>query len=429
MLLALSWATRAAQPAEAGAGESDALKVPPTKENDTLKVPSEIARTPWRDEAVARDEEAAASVFDFARLHLGVSLVGDLLSKQLGGEVAASFGFNPWFDAGASLVIGSAVGARLVAQVHPVRDGRTLLPFAQARVALHPVAGGFAFGGGLGLGLSLEAWRGRAFAQGSVELLRAPPTYLPWAALISVGYEFDFFRTSRAPARAPSKALVREEAPVPKPVEPAEAYIHGQVSDLDDQPLNATVRLPSAPGAIGQRAWDASPEFALRVPPGEYLVEVEAPGYLVRGRKVSIKQGQTLILDVQLRKVPEQRGAVLTPTEVEINQSVQFALNEAKLLPESFPILDEVADVLLRNPGVTKVRIEGHTDQTGTPERNDALSTARALAVQTYLIEKGVAQDRLSAVGLGFRHPIASDATELGRAKNRRVQFMVLERK
>jgi outer membrane protein OmpA-like peptidoglycan-associated protein len=362
---------------------------------------------------------AETPVNDLARLHVKVGALGDVVSMQAGGEVGGSYGVNAWFDVGASVVVGSAVGGRVLLDLHPARAERGFLPYVQLRGAVHPVPGGVGLGGGLGLGVTVEAWRGRVFAQATGEVLHGPSTYLPWAALLGLGYEFDFFRTHHAEVQ-----VVREVAPGGP-----SSSITGRVTDLDDAPLTAVVRLPGAQGALGATLYDASPEFAVPVPPGDYLVEVEAPGYLVRGRSVHVGPGQTLVLDLQLRKLPETRGAVLSQTAVEINQSIEFSLNKAVLLPKSFPILDEVVDVLLRNPAVVKLRIEGHTDQTGTRERNDELSAARAQAVLEYLCERGVQAERLLAVGYGFQQPVASNATEAGRAKNRRVQFVVQDRK
>lgn len=369
------------------------------------------------------------SADDLARLHLWGGAIGDVLSRQVGGEVGLSWGAHPLLDVGAEVLIGSATGARLVASLHPGRAEQGLLPMVQVRVALHPVPGALALGGGLGVGATLEAGPGRVFALAGAEWMHGPPQYLPWAALVSLGYEADFFRTHHTEASLEPQVrevvrVVHETAPVP-----TTGVVTGKVWDLDDKPLTAVVRLPFEPGALGQRTWDAAPEFTLQLPPGDHVVEAEAPGYLVRGRKVHLVAGQTVVLDIALRKLPNARGAVLTATQVEINQSVQFATNEARLLPESFGILDEVVDVLIRNPALVKLRVEGHTDQVGTAERNDALSAARAEAVRAYLVEKGVAAERLLAVGFGFQKPVASNATEAGRARNRRVQFVIVEKR
>jgi OOP family OmpA-OmpF porin len=76
---------------------------------------------------------------------------------------------------------------------------------------------------------------------------------------------------------------------------------------------------------------------------------------------------------------------------------------------------------------VTKLRIEGHTDNVGTPDANVELSGQRALAVKIKLVEAGVAKERLLAVGHGQNKPLADNSTEEGRAKNRRTEFRLAE--
>ena len=104
--------------------------------------------------------------------------------------------------------------------------------------------------------------------------------------------------------------------------------------------------------------------------------------------------------------------------------SVNFEFAEADLLPSSAATLDVVADVLRRYPAL-RVEVGGHTDDRGSDATNDRLSQRRAEAVVGYLAASGVARDRLSAVGYGERRPLASNATETGRALNRRVEFVV----
>jgi len=87
------------------------------------------------------------------------------------------------------------------------------------------------------------------------------------------------------------------------------------------------------------------------------------------------------------------------------------------------PFIDEVAQMLLDNPALT-ISIEGHTDNTGTPASNKSLSLNRANAVVTALTAKGIAKNRLTSVGWGQEKPIADNATEEGRAANRRVEIV-----
>ncbi|MBM4292009.1 MAG: OmpA family protein, partial [Deltaproteobacteria bacterium] len=111
--------------------------------------------------------------------------------------------------------------------------------------------------------------------------------------------------------------------------------------------------------------------------------------------------------------------------KLEIVDLVYFALDKDIILPKSFPILKQVASVLKENPSL-KVRVEGHTDNQGPPERNLNLSKRRAASVVAYLVKEGVAADRLSAEGFGQTRPISSNASPVSRAKNRRVEFVLL---
>ena len=108
-------------------------------------------------------------------------------------------------------------------------------------------------------------------------------------------------------------------------------------------------------------------------------------------------------------------------TEV-ILEGVNFELDQAVLLPESRNVLSRVATSLRENPGI-RVEVQGHTDNTGTPEHNRELSLARANAVRDYLIDHGVTPDRLTAYGYGQERPIATNDTDAGRALNRRVEL------
>lgn len=110
----------------------------------------------------------------------------------------------------------------------------------------------------------------------------------------------------------------------------------------------------------------------------------------------------------------EQRVLVL--------EGVNFALNKAVLTDTSRIILDRVAASLRDLPEV-RVEVAGHTDSTGSRALNERLSQARAEAVRDYLIEKGVAADRLQARGYGPNEPVADNRTPEGRAQNRRVEL------
>ncbi len=113
--------------------------------------------------------------------------------------------------------------------------------------------------------------------------------------------------------------------------------------------------------------------------------------------------------------------------KIVITQKIHFEFDRDTIRPISFPILDDVADLLNRNPQIAHLRIEGHTDWIGSDAYNQNLSQRRANSVRAYLIKKGIAADRLVAVGYGESRPIADNNSVIGRAKNRRVEFTVLD--
>lgn len=103
-------------------------------------------------------------------------------------------------------------------------------------------------------------------------------------------------------------------------------------------------------------------------------------------------------------------------------QGVYFDTNKSSIKPQSYPALDEVVKVLKENSGI-KLEIQGYTDSVGSEKYNQALSEKRAKSVYEYFIKKGIKSSQLSYKGYGESSPIASNDTEEGRAKNRRVEL------
>lgn len=102
---------------------------------------------------------------------------------------------------------------------------------------------------------------------------------------------------------------------------------------------------------------------------------------------------------------------------------IHFATGKAEILPESRPMVDEIAAMLKKRPAL-RVGVEGHTDNTGGAAANLTLSRARAQAVTAALTAAGIAAGRLTPAGFGQEKPIADNRTEEGRAKNRRVEIV-----
>jgi OmpA-OmpF porin, OOP family len=112
--------------------------------------------------------------------------------------------------------------------------------------------------------------------------------------------------------------------------------------------------------------------------------------------------------------------------KVYIFGKVQFRTGSDEIQPQSEPLLDQIAEALNANPQVKRVRVEGHTDNVGGPGINQRLSDERAASVKKALEKRGVDGDRLETRGYGENRPIAPNKTAAGKAKNRRVEFIIV---
>ncbi len=111
--------------------------------------------------------------------------------------------------------------------------------------------------------------------------------------------------------------------------------------------------------------------------------------------------------------------------EIEILKQVEFAFDSSVILKVSYPILDEVLRLLQVSPEIKLVSIEGHTDNLGRDDYNQKLSEGRARSVMNYLVNKGIAAERLTSTGFGASKPLQSNDTEAGQQRNRRVEFKI----
>lgn len=102
-----------------------------------------------------------------------------------------------------------------------------------------------------------------------------------------------------------------------------------------------------------------------------------------------------------------------------------FDFDKSDIRPDSRPVLDEAASILRENKEVT-ISVEGHTDAMGSDEYNQGLSVRRAEAVFRYMVNRGVAPERMEVFGYGESRPVADNDTESGRAQNRRVELHVV---
>lgn len=137
--------------------------------------------------------------------------------------------------------------------------------------------------------------------------------------------------------------------------------------------------------------------------------------------RLATRERQVQQLEAELAALEAKqtdRGLVMTLG------GIVFETDKAVLKPGAMDSIDRLAEFLEQHPERT-VRIEGHTDSTGSPEHNLALSQQRAEAVRDELIARGISQDRIQAIGRGETTPIASNQTAAGRQLNRRVEIVI----
>ncbi len=126
----------------------------------------------------------------------------------------------------------------------------------------------------------------------------------------------------------------------------------------------------------------------------------------------------------ELTATPSEAPAAPEPEHLVLD-GILFQSGSATLDPESNPRLDRVVEYMTHRTSA-RIRIAGHTDNVGNPQRNQQLSEQRAQAVRAYIVAHGIDGSRIEAVGYGDTQPVASNDTEEGRAQNRRIEAIEL---
>ncbi|MBX3229130.1 MAG: OmpA family protein [Labilithrix sp.] len=303
---------------------------------------------------------------------------------------------------GSQLELGGAAGVRLAKRrlvVGPevfassvLRSDTFLTSQAtsvEAILGAHYSAGDFRFGAGVGRGLAhglgSPAFRGVLSAE--------------WAP----AYE------KPAPPPPPPPPPRVEPPPPPPPVEPPPP----PPPDRDgDGIVDAEDACPDLPGV-------ASPEtYANGCPPDR------------DGDGVYDKDDACPDAPGPADPDPKKSGCPLARIEdgqIRIAEQVRFKSGSAEILGDSDMIIIAIASTMKMHPEIKKVRVEGHTDSTGSPQGNVKLSQARAEAVVAALVKRGVDKKRLVAKGVGAGNPIDSNQTEEGKQANRRVELHIVE--
>lgn len=206
--------------------------------------------------------------------------------------------------------------------------------------------------------------------------------------------------------------------------------LEGKVTNEQGKPLTAQVNV-GVKGITPMNTDAKTGMYRGKLPAGAYQVTAEAKGYSPETKPAAIRDKEKTTLNFVLKLAvapPEKKPlAVLKAKKIEIRGKIHFETGKSTVLIDSYPILDDVAKILVDNPRV-KILIEGHTDSVGSDAYNLNLSKARAESVMKYLVDKGIPGARLKAAGFGESTPIADNTTASGRAKNRRVEFTIISR-
>ena len=225
--------------------------------------------------------------------------------------------------------------------------------------------------------------------------------------------------------------VVVKEAPppvefVPEPVKEPVLELTGKVKDSESgEPVIAkidVIDLISDTIIVTTVSNDVDGSYKVSLPEKiSYMVDLHATGFLPERKFLEIPESyvqNVYNLDVALVKVKVGKRVVLN--------NILFETGKSILTSGSYAELDRLFSILQDNP-LMKMEISGHTDITGSQPLNFKLSGARAKSVVEYLVNKGIDSSRLESRGYGSLQPIADNATSEGRAKNRRVEFKILE--
>jgi outer membrane protein OmpA-like peptidoglycan-associated protein len=152
-----------------------------------------------------------------------------------------------------------------------------------------------------------------------------------------------------------------------------------------------------------------------------YLIDLRATGFLSDMRRIDVPENwskEVYNLNIELIKVKVGKKVVLN--------NILFQSGKSILTSGSYLEVDRLLNIMKENAQI-KIEISGHTDNIGSAPLNSKLSEARAKTVVDYLIQKGIDPTRMVFKGYGSLQPIAENSTPAGRAKNRRVEFKILE--
>lgn len=224
--------------------------------------------------------------------------------------------------------------------------------------------------------------------------------------------------------------IFRVQLPILRSPEPW-VIVKGKIVDATSgKPMGAKIIYERLPGGEELGIAESDPitgEYELRLPGGHrYGVRAEAAGRMSENQNLDLRHiGNDQILDQDFRLDPIQLGSFTENVTLVLN-NIFFDFDQATLKAESFPELNRIISAM-KEKNTLEIEIAGHADATGPSAYNLKLSERRARSVASYLIDKGITQNRIAVVFRGEDSPIAPNTTPEGRRRNRRVEFKILK--
>ncbi|MBL0357070.1 MAG: OmpA family protein [Chitinophagaceae bacterium] len=200
--------------------------------------------------------------------------------------------------------------------------------------------------------------------------------------------------------------------------------IRGKVWEKDSENPVAGAKIFTADNRSVET--NSNGEFELRdIPAGFEVLRASAAGYTDGSGTADIGQGEDnpeVMIYLEKGKSAEFNKKRINAGETITLNNILFDQGKAVIRNDSKPELEKLVSFLLENPGA-EIELSGHTSSEGEREYNRSLSYKRVKACKDYIVARGIAEDRVIAIGFGPDHPVAPNDTETNRTKNRRVEM------
>ena len=226
--------------------------------------------------------------------------------------------------------------------------------------------------------------------------------------------------------RKVKQALVEGEVALEVKIKPEGKTGVVKVVARDDkgQPLKSGALLLTGPKTYTVQL-DGNP-IEQKVLAGQYTVAITSAGFLTAGRDLDVEPKQDHDVAIDLKVRPEEAIVSVGETRILMDGRLQFSKEEDALEDSARAKLDQVVSALLEHPEFTRVRVEGHWDDSGAADKRIEITQKRAKAVMDYLVSRGISPKRLEARGFGSEVQLVPNSSARNRAINQRIEFAII---